>query len=66
MRQQQGFARDLDRLLHHVLGRMRDVADETEPVTGADHFGAECGEPLMRDGAGLEVANVVGGVVHEL
>jgi hypothetical protein len=45
---------------------VRNVADEPEPVTGADHLGAECGEPLMRDGAPLEIADVVGRIVHEL
>src|SRR5258708_12470137 len=66
MRQQQRFRRDFDRLLHHVLGRMRDIADEAEPVAGTDHFGAERGETPMGYGAGLEVADVVGRVVHEL
>jgi hypothetical protein len=41
VRQQQGFACDLNRLLHRVLGRVRDVADETQSLTGADHLGAE-------------------------
>ena len=66
MRQQQRLGRDLDRLLHHVLGRVRDVADKAEPVTGADHLGAEFGEALMRDRAGLEIADVVRRVMHEL
>ena len=37
-----------------------------EPMTGADHLGAEFGEALMRDRAGLEIADVVRRVVHEL
>jgi DNA-binding transcriptional LysR family regulator len=37
MRQQQWFRRDFDCPLHHVLGRVRDVADKAEPVTGVDH-----------------------------
>jgi hypothetical protein len=41
MRQQQGLGRDFDRLLHHVLGRVRDVADEAQSVTRADHLGTE-------------------------
>src|SRR5260370_169722 len=45
---------------------MRDVADKSEPVAGADHLGPVRGEPLMRDDAGLEVADVVGRVVNEL
>ena len=45
---------------------MRDVADKSEPVAGADHFGPVRGEPLMRDDTSLEVADVVGRVVHEL
>jgi hypothetical protein len=36
------------------------------PVARADHLGAERGQSLMRDDAGLEVADVVGRVVHEL
>jgi hypothetical protein len=54
MRRQQGFGRDFDRLLHHVLGRVRDVADETQRVTRTDHFGAERGKPLMRNGPVLK------------
>ena len=66
MRQQQRFRRDFDRLVHHALGRVRDVADKTQSMTCADHLGTERGEPLVHDGAGLEIANVVGRVVHEL
>jgi hypothetical protein len=33
MRQQQGFGSDFDGLLHHVLGCMRNVADEAQTVT---------------------------------
>ena len=66
MQQQQGFARDFDGLHHHVLGCVRDIADETEPVTGGNHLGAECGEPPMGDGASLEIADVVGRVMHKL
>jgi hypothetical protein len=61
-----GFVADPDRLRHRVLGRVRDVADETEAVTGVDYLGAEWGEPVVRDHAGLEIADVVGRVVHEL
>ena len=42
------------------------IAYEAQTVTRADHFGPERGEPLVHDGAGLEVADVVGRVVHEL
>jgi hypothetical protein len=66
VRQEQRLRRDLDRLLHHGLGRVRDVADEAEPMTNLDHFRAERGQAPMGDGAGLEVADVVGRVVHEL
>src|SRR5271169_2038114 len=66
MRQQQGFGRDFDRLLHHVLGRVRDVADKTELVTRTDHFSAARGEPLMHNGPGLEIADLVRRVVYEL
>ena len=45
---------------------MRDIADKTKPVTGADHFGAEIGETLVRDGTRLEIADVVWRVMHEL
>jgi hypothetical protein len=41
MRQQQGFRRDIDRLVHHALGRVRDIADEAQPVADADHLGTE-------------------------
>src|SRR5215469_12624048 len=66
MRQQQWFRRDLERSLNSVFGRMRDVADEAEPVTGTDRLGAERGEPVMRYRAGLKVADVVRRVMHEL
>src|SRR5271170_5390426 len=66
MRQQQGFRCNFDRLLHHVLGRVRDVADETQSMTRADHLGAERGKPVMHNGPGLEIADVVGRVVYEL
>src|SRR5215471_7496165 len=66
VRQQQRLCRDLDRLLCHVLGRVRDIADKAEPIAGADHLGAELGETLMRDCAGLEIADVVWRVMHEL
>jgi len=66
MQQQQGFARDFDGLHHHVLGFVCDVAHATEPVTGGNHLGAECGEPPMADGACLIVADVVGRVMHKL
>ena len=45
---------------------MRNVADEAQTMAGADHLGAKRGEPLVHDGAGLEIADVVGRVVHEL
>ena len=41
MRQQQGFGSDFDGLLHHVLGCVRNVADEAQTVTRADYLGAE-------------------------
>jgi hypothetical protein len=41
MRKQQGFRRDFDRLLHRVLSRVRDVADDTQSVTRADHLGTK-------------------------
>jgi hypothetical protein len=66
VRQQQRLGRDLDRLLCHVLGRVRDVADEAEAVTGADHLGAKFGEALMGNGTRLEITDVVWRVMHEL
>ena len=66
MRQQQRLCRHLDRLLRHVLGRVRDIADKAEPVTGADHFGAEFGQTLMGNRTGLKIADVVRRVMHEL
>src|SRR5947209_16323303 len=59
VRPQQRLGRDLDRLLCHVLGSMRDVADKAEPITGADHFGAEFGETLMGDDTRLKVTDVI-------
>ena len=66
MRQQQRLCRDLDRLHRRLLGRVRDVADQPETMAGADRLGAEFGEAPMRDRAGLEIADVVRRVVHEL
>jgi len=63
---QQRLCRDLDRLLGHVLGRVRDIADKAEPITCADHFGSEFSETLMGDRTGLEIADVVRRVMHEL
>ena len=60
------YKRQLDRLLGHVLGRVRDIADKAEPITGADHLGSEFGETLMSDCAGLEITDIVWRVVDEL
>jgi hypothetical protein len=49
-----------------VLGGVRDIADKAEPVTGADHFGAELGETMMGDGTRLEIADVVRRVMDQL
>ena len=35
-------------------------------MTGLDHLRAKRGQPVMRDDAGLEIADVVGGVMHQL
>ena len=51
---------------HCCLGRVRDITDKAEPVTGADHFGPEIGETLIGDCTGLEIPDVVRRVVHEL
>jgi hypothetical protein len=45
---------------------MRYVADKSEPMACTNHLSAESSEPVMRDHAGLEIANIVWGVVHEL
>src|SRR4029077_12982157 len=45
---------------------MGHIADKSEAMTRLDHFGAEWGKSLVRNGSRLKVANVVGGVVHEL
>ena len=66
VREQQGFRGHLGRPLDRVLGCVRDVAYESEPVAGLDHLGAESGEPMVHDGSGLEVADVIGRVVHKL
>jgi hypothetical protein len=65
VRQQQRLCRNLDRLPRHVLGRVCDIADKAEPITGADYFGAEFRQ-TVGDRAGLEVADIVRRVVHEL
>src|SRR5207248_10289498 len=66
MGEQQWLRRDFDRLLRHLLCGVRDIADKAEPMAGPDHLGAEFGEAVMRDGAGLEIANVVRGIMDEL
>jgi hypothetical protein len=45
---------------------MRDIAYESEPMTGADDVGAEWREPIVGHSARLEVADVIGRVVHQL
>ena len=45
---------------------MRDIADKAQPVTGANYFGAEFSQAVMGDDPSLEIADVVGRVVHEL
>ena len=61
-----GFVATLTACIAVVLGRVRDVADKPEPVAGADRLGAEFGQALVRDRAGLEIADIVRRVVHEL
>jgi hypothetical protein len=51
--------------LRHVFGRVRDIADEAKPITGADHFGAKFSETLMRDRAGLEITDVSAHRLHD-
>jgi hypothetical protein len=48
------------------FGRMGHVANEPESMTRLEHLGPEWGESPVRNGSRLKVANVVGGVVHEL
>ena len=45
---------------------MGDIAEEAKPITGADHFGAEFSQTLMRHRTGLKIADVVRRVMHEL
>src|SRR5947207_14707056 len=45
---------------------MCDIADKAEPMAGPNHLGAEFGEPVMHDGAGLEIANFIRRVMDEL
>jgi hypothetical protein len=66
MGQQQRLRRDLDRLLRHLFCGVRDIAYKAEPMAGPDHLGAEFCKPVMRDGAGLEITDVVRGVMDEL
>jgi hypothetical protein len=39
---------------------VRNVTDKSQPVAGANDFGAIGSEPMMDDDAGLEIADVVG------
>jgi hypothetical protein len=57
---------DLDRLLDHGFGGVGDVTDKSEPMAGANDFGSIGGQAMMGDDTSLEVADVVGGVVHQL
>src|SRR5262249_45700646 len=43
-----------------------DIAHNAQSVTGADHLGAEFAETPVRDYAGLEVADLVRRVMHQL
>ncbi len=45
---------------------MRDIAYKAEPMAGPDHLGTEFGEPIMCNGARLEIADVVRGIMDEL
>ena len=49
-----------------MFGRVCDISNKAEPVTGADHFGAKFGETLMDDGTRLKITDVVRRVMHEL
>src|SRR5262249_61878741 len=66
MREQKRLGRDLYRLLHRVLGGVRDITDEAKSVTSADHLCPEGCQPLVRNGARLEITDIVGCVMHEL
>jgi hypothetical protein len=66
VRQQQRFCRRLDRLNDGVLGCMGDIAYHAEPVTGLDHLGAKRCQSVVRQRAGLEIADVVRRIVHQL
>src|SRR6516165_7684851 len=45
-----------------VLGRVRDVADQAKPITGANHLSAEFGETLVHLGTlfAMKAAGKVG------
>ena len=45
---------------------MRHVADESESMACANYLRPKWGKPVMSNGAGLEIADVVGRVVHKL
>jgi hypothetical protein len=66
VREQKRLSSDLGRLPDRVLGRVRNVADETKPVQCANCVGAERGEAVVRHRAGLEVPDIVRRVMHKL
>jgi hypothetical protein len=66
VREQQGFGCHLGRLFDRLLGRMRDVAHHTEPMTGLDRLGAKRREPIVHHRARLKVADIIRRVVQEL
>src|SRR5204863_7319710 len=52
--------------LDHTLRGMRDVHHDAETIARTDHVRAKGREAVVNDGAGLEIADVVRRVVHEL
>src|ERR1700736_6569681 len=61
VRQHQRLGRDISGPLDELVGPMRGIDDDSEPVTGADHLGAEVGQSAMHRGFGLDVAEIVDG-----
>src|SRR5205823_15056198 len=66
VRQKNRLRRHLRRLLDHTLRGMSDVHHDAETIARTDHVRAKGREAVVNDGAGLEIADVVRRVVHEL
>ena len=66
MRQDEGPAGRRGGALDDLVGGMGDIDDDPEPVARAHHLDAKIGEAVMHRVFGLNVAEFVGPVMHEL